>query len=245
MSANPSASERTRAVRAGLSAVGLWIVIEFGIRDVAWRAFVWAAERSGRRLGSGELMTLNAALLWPALVVLGLAFLWLKRREGLSWSALGYRPWRSAILTGIISLIVIWGLSLGASALTVHLLGTGKEQRFMDAMRAAGLPMMLVTMLPANGILGPMVEELAWRGYIQTHLIRGWGLRSGIVVTAVLFALKHVIVDFSFYRILILLAGGVALGITGYRWGTSASTIAHVLLNSLATVSAMLEIWHQ
>lgn len=243
--ARRSRVERDRAVRAGLFAAGLWILIEFGGRDVVERGIVELVQRSGRHLGPGEFFAIGVLLTGPTLLVLGLIFLRLIRKAHLPWTALGYRPWRAAIIPAVIALVLDGVVGLGTSRVTVSLFGTRTTARFFDAMRAAGLPVAVYGLLPVNGLLGPVVEELVWRGYIQTHLVRGWGPATGIVVTAVLFALKHVIVDLSFFRIVSLLAGGLLLGILGYRWGTSASTVFHVLLNSTATLSVILEIWHQ
>lgn len=245
MSANQSASERVRAIRVGLTGAGLWLLIEFGIRDIGLVAILGLALITGRQLDLGQLMIGNIVLLWPAMLVAGLVFLRIIRQRGLTSGSLGYRPWRSAILPGLIAAAIAWGLIYAIHDLSEHVFGTRDVDQFMQAEKAAGLPIMIVGLLPANGVFGPVVEELAWRGYIQPHLIRGWGPRVGIAVTALLFALKHVIVDLSYSRVFALLPGSFLLGVVGYRWGTSASTIAHVVLNSLATVSAILEIWHQ
>lgn len=245
LGASASAAERQRLIRAGLWTAGLWVLIEFSVRDLMLIATVGVALHSGNRLQPGALMVLSFGLLWPAMLILGLVFLRRIQREGLSWAALGYRSWRSAILPGLIGAIVLLGLSFVEDSMTHKLFGTELDDRFTEMTKAAGLRPRIFLLLPANGVLAPMVEELAWRGYIQTRLIRGWGPSTGIAVTAALFALKHVIVDFSFHRIISLVPGGLLLGVVGYRCGTSASTVLHVLANFTATLGAILEIWHQ
>lgn len=245
MKADPSRAERTKTVRTGLSAAGLWVLIEFGARSVVKLGIISLARSSGRNLGSGELFTLSVLFLGPVLLVLGLVFLRLIRKAHLAWTALGYRPWGAAIRPGVIALVLSRVLSVGASRIAASLFGTRETEQFLDAMKSAGLPLAIYALLPVNGVLAPVVEELAWRGYIQMHLVRGWGPATGIVMAAVLFVLKHVIVDLSFSRIVSLLAIGFLLGLLGYRWGTSASTVFHVLLNTIATLGVILEIWHQ
>ncbi len=239
MTSDPSAAERNRAVRAGVSAAGLWVLIEFGVRDVGLVTSVLLAKLSGRSLGIGGLMTANILLLGPAMLILAGTFLRLIRKGGLNWEALGYRPLRSSLLPGLIAATLTWGLNHGTGHLTGYFFGTAEADQFIQGMKAAGLPVVIVGLLPSNGVLGPMVEELAWRGYIQTHLIRGWGVRRGIVATALLFALKHVVVDLSLWRIISLVVNGLTYGIVGYRWGTTASTILHVLGNSAATLEIL------
>lgn len=232
-------------MRAGLGAAVRWSLIEFSVRDLILIAIAGLVLHFGNRLRPGELMILNYGLLWPAMLILGLVFLRRIQREGLTWAALGYGSWRSAILPGLIGAIVALGLAFVEDPMTHKLFGTESADQFMEMRRAAGLPVGIFLLLPANGVLAPVVEELAWRGYIQTRLIRGWGSCTGIAVTVLLFALNHVVVDASFHRILGLLTGGLVLGVVGYRWGTSASTVSHVLMNSAATLIALFEIWNQ
>ncbi len=243
MHTDPSPAERARAARAGLAAAGLWLLIEFGIRDIAYIAIFARTIASGKTPDLRKSAIFSFMLLWPAMLALGLVFLRLSRRRGLSWSALGYRSWRMSILPGVLAAALAWGLIRGTSDLTEALFGTGMVDQFVAEAKAGGFYAMVLALLPANGVLGPVVEELAWRGYIQTCLIQGWGPRTGIAVTALLFALKHTIVDLSFYRIISLVVGGFVYGIVGYRWGTSASTVVHVLGNTEATIEVMLEIW--
>ncbi len=242
MTSDPSVAERNRAGRAGLHAAGLWTLIEFGVRDVGLVTSVVLAKLTGRSLGIGGIMTASVLLLGPAMLILAVVFLRLIRKKGFSWEALGYRPLRSSFLPGLIAATLAWGLNRGTHGLTEYLFGTAEGDLHTLAMKGTGLPVLIVGLLPANGVLGPMVEELAWRGYIQTHLTQGWGVRIGIVATALLFALKHVVVDLSYYRIITLVVGGFTYGIVGHRWGVTASTILHVMGNSAATSEAILEI---
>jgi membrane protease YdiL (CAAX protease family) len=92
-----------------------------------------------------------------------------------------------------------------------------------------------VLMLVANGLVAPASEELAWRGVVQTALVRAWGPMIGIVVTALLFALKHVVLDGSLARMTTLVMLGLVLGVVRHRWGTGSSTIAHTVVNLAST----------
>ena len=92
-----------------------------------------------------------------------------------------------------------------------------------------------VLLLVANAADSAVCEEIAWRGVVQTALVRAWGPWIGIGVTVVLFALKHVLMDATFARITTLLMLGLVFGIVRHRWGTGSSTVTHVVVNLYST----------
>lgn len=53
----------------------------------------------------------------------------------------------------------------------------------------------------AHGIVALVTEELAWRGIIQSALVRAEGVIIGIVVTAIVFTAKHALLDISLARV--------------------------------------------
>jgi uncharacterized protein len=92
-----------------------------------------------------------------------------------------------------------------------------------------------VLLLVANSLVAPICEEIAWRGVIQTAFVRAWGPWIGIGVTALLFAMKHVVLDGTFARITTLLMLGLVFGVVRHRLGTGSATVAHVLVNLYST----------
>jgi uncharacterized protein len=100
----------------------------------------------------------------------------------------------------------------------------------------------IVFLVIANGIIVPITEELAWRGVIQTALTKSYGTYAAIGITAIAFVLKHILVDLSapVFRVtsLVLLAF-ILCGLRA-RYGTTSSTVAHLLVNSLSTVALAL-----
>ena len=92
-----------------------------------------------------------------------------------------------------------------------------------------------VLLLVANALVAPICEEIAWRGVVQTALVRAWGPWVGIGVSVLLFAMKHVLIDGTFARITTLLMLGVVFGLVRHRWGTGSSTVTHVLVNLYST----------
>jgi hypothetical protein len=125
-------------VRAGLAAAGLWLLVEFGIRDVVFIAIFAPVVASGGTLDLRRSAIVSYVLLWPAMLVLGRVFLRLSRRKGFSWSTLGYHPWPSAILPGAIAAGIAWALIRLASCLT-GLFGGGMVDEFVEQARAGGI----------------------------------------------------------------------------------------------------------
>jgi hypothetical protein len=83
-------------------------------------------------------------------------------------------------------------------------------------------------------VLAPVVEELLFRGFLLNRWGRRWGLRAGIIVSSMVFAVLHAhwVGLFVFGVVMSLLY--VA---TGSLW---APVLAHVLNNGLAFVLAFL-----
>ena len=83
--------------------------------------------------------------------------------------------------------------------------------------------------------LGPMAEELAFRGFLQPLLVRSLGPLPGIVLAALPFGLLH----FSEYgnswrHVVLICAAGVAFGWMRHATGsTKASTLMHSAYNAV------------
>lgn len=97
----------------------------------------------------------------------------------------------------------------------------------------------IVLLIIANGVIVPITEELAWRGIIQTALTRSYGTYAAIGITALAFVLKHVLVDLSasLPRVTSLILLALILCSLRARYGTTSSTVAHLLMNGLSTVA--------
>jgi uncharacterized protein len=108
-------------------------------------------------------------------------------------------------------------------------------------------PLTTVSLLVVNGLVVPVAEERLWRGIIQPRLLVAWGVVPGLLVTAVLFSLKHAVVDASLGRLLALSVGGLALGVVALRASSNAdgrggwqtSTVSHAVANIAATSLAL------
>ncbi len=239
------------AVRAGLGGAALWLVLEFVARYAVL-------------LGSGGLLIaiggataddlrgilgliLNAAAAGAAMVLLGTVFYRRSVKEGGRADDLGYRFTRSALRAGAVGGVVLMGLLEGTHSIDEFLFFKWDFLRALqpteeEELRIAGQAVVALglVLIPANGILTPLVEEFAWRGYIQSRLAAGWGAGAGILVTASCFAAKHMIVDVSIGRASTLIVGSLVLGLVRHRWGTGASTMTHLLLNLVSSLRYLL-----
>lgn len=100
--------------------------------------------------------------------------------------------------------------------------------------------LIVVSLLLVNGIFVPLVEEWLWRGLIQPRFIRQLGLVPGLLLTAILFSLKHAIVDASLGRLLLLTGFGIVVGIVAHRKGWESAALTHTLVNSISTITILL-----
>lgn len=99
-----------------------------------------------------------------------------------------------------------------------------------------GLPLTVISVLLVNGIIVPVIEEWLWRGLIQPRLTSAFGFVPGLLTTAVLFSLKHVVIDASLGRLLTLIMLGSILGYVAARYGGwKSSAFVHAAGNTIGT----------
>jgi membrane protease YdiL (CAAX protease family) len=90
--------------------------------------------------------------------------------------------------------------------------------------------------LAAFGVtVGPIIEELLFRGLLQPVLVSVTGVFPGILVTSVLFAALHLQQNAGIWQSAVIIAvAGFGFGVVRHISGsTRASTIVHVAYNSL------------
>jgi membrane protease YdiL (CAAX protease family) len=161
---------------------------------------------------------LIAQLLWYALVFSGLYVL-LRVRYGLPfWTTLGWNArWLSA------------GFCFAAGpvlAITIGLLGTAIRTPEIQLPFQQMFGDRATTILFAVFVcfLGPLAEELAFRGFLMPLLIRSWGAAAGIVVTGLFFGSLHGYeYAWSWRHILLVSTAGIVFGIIRYRTGSTAA----------------------
>ena len=98
----------------------------------------------------------------------------------------------------------------------------------------------VLILLACNGIVVPIAEEWLWRGVVQPRFVSRLRPIGGIALTAVLFSLKHAIVDASLGRLVFVVAGGAVLGAVAYTTDWRTSAVTHVFMNTIATAAVIL-----
>lgn len=91
-----------------------------------------------------------------------------------------------------------------------------------------------ITLVAVFGVtLGPLCEELAFRGFLLPLLVRSLGVAWGIILTALPFALLHGSeYAWSWRHLLLILVAGAAFGWMRYRSGsTAAAALMHATYN--------------
>ncbi len=90
--------------------------------------------------------------------------------------------------------------------------------------------------------LGPVVEELLFRGFLQPVLVDSMGVFPGILVTSLLFGGLHLMQNAFIWQSGVLIAFvGFVLGVVRHVSGsTRASAITHISYNSLPFIALLL-----
>jgi membrane protease YdiL (CAAX protease family) len=171
------------------------------------------------------LRLLLAQTLWYGLAFGALKALLLFRYRRPFWQSLGWRPISfsaaaGAILAGPMLLIAI-GL-LGSALRTPQI-----ETPFEQMLGSRGT-IVLFGILAV--ILGPVAEELAFRGFLMPLLIRSLGAAGGIVLTGIIFGSIHGYeYQWSWQYMLLISLVGCVFGWARYK---TQSTLASALMHS-------------
>jgi hypothetical protein len=147
------------------------------------------------------------------------------------------RPFWSSLGWGALRMPVPWVVACGVgTALAVSLAGIviqtpNTSNPMMDLMQDRTS---IILMSLAAIIMGPLCEELAFRGFLQPLLVRSLGPMPGILLTAIPFGLLHFgeYGNSWRYALLVTLAGtafGCLRQITG---STKASALMHACYNA-------------
>jgi membrane protease YdiL (CAAX protease family) len=90
--------------------------------------------------------------------------------------------------------------------------------------------------------LGPVVEELLFRGFLQPVLADSLGVLPGILITSALFGGMHLIQNANIWQSGFIIAiVGFVLGVIRHISGsTKASSITHIAYNSLPFLALVL-----
>lgn len=223
------------AIRAAL----VWMAGEFAIVTVPLAVYVVTLIRRDHPLGA-QVLNAQLMLVGLSMLVMAIVFSRYARREGLSHKDLGYKVDARMVGIGLAAAVLLIPFLEAADRFDHYLFPSSRDldELIVRHLREGGL-LTAALMLAINGLTAPVVEEFAWRGYIQGHL---QGVR-GLAITALLFAAKHVVTDLSIVRLTVLLVGSFALGYIRYRWSTTSSTATHIFLNVFASLWSITDGW--
>ncbi|WP_031497009.1 CPBP family intramembrane glutamic endopeptidase [Bryobacter aggregatus] len=182
----------------------------------------------------GVLAALVQILLY--LGVGGSLFVLLRTRYDLAfWKALSWRiPWPRMALTALLGPVLAIVMALVAVGLN-----TPREGMVLDSLLQDRWSLVAIGLVAST--VGPLFEELIFRGFAQPLFIRSLGVAGGLLATAVPFALLHgPQYNWNWQRLLILTLASIAFGAERQRTGsTAASTLMHAAYN-LTFVAGMM-----
>lgn len=170
---------------------------------------------------------LLAQLLWYLLVFGSLFTLLRARYQRPFWASLGWKiPFRGILAAFFAGPILAIGIGYIG-----YLLRTPEIQLPFEQMLANRPTLVLFGIFVV--ILGPLCEELAFRGFLMPLLIRSFGVTAGILLTALVFGGLHAYeYSWSWKHVLLISTAGSVFGWVRYRTGsTAASTFMHSTYN--------------
>ncbi|HEX4138572.1 MAG TPA: type II CAAX endopeptidase family protein [Bryobacteraceae bacterium] len=169
---------------------------------------------------------LTAEFIGYAIVFLALRLLFARHQqplfESLGWIPQPFRPLHLAVIGIILALVVV---VLG------NVLGFPNVDTPFDKLLNDALSRIVIAVFGVT--LGPVIEELLFRGFLQPVLISSFGVLPGILVTSLVFGGMHLMQNAFLWQsgVLITLVGFV-LGVVRHVSGsTRASAITHVAYN--------------
>lgn len=175
----------------------------------------------------------------PAVGVLATQFLfygfWFLCLYALIRFRYGKSFWRSLAWVGPSSPMVLYAAAGPALAVGIALAGvalrTPEIEMPMKVLLGDPVSLILVGIFAVT--IGPVCEELAFRGFLLPLLARSLGAVAGVVLTGVLFALMHgPEYAWSWQHVLLITVAGIAFGVVRLRSSsTSAAALMHATYN--------------
>lgn len=139
----------------------------------------------------------------------------------------------SRALIGLLAGAGIFGIAIGLDLLLQYagLLPSSGDSG--GAITASGGVQGYILLLIATVVIAPPSEELFFRGYMQSTLVRKWGPVAGIIVSSLFFAAMHL----EPLQFLSLFLAGVFLGLLFRKYGLVAAISCHAMNNLLAVTA--------
>ncbi|MGC9971484.1 MAG: type II CAAX endopeptidase family protein [Bryobacteraceae bacterium] len=125
-----------------------------------------------------------------------------------------------------------WGLLLALAAILLGVLLRPPEIKTpLDDLLQDRASLMLIGVFGVT--LGPLCEELMFRGFLMPLLVRSFGALTGVLAAAIPFALLHGFqYAWNWQRLVIIFLAGAAFGWMRHRSGsTAAAALMHAAYN--------------
>jgi membrane protease YdiL (CAAX protease family) len=167
-------------------------------------------------------------LVFYALGLTSLAAILRLRYDQPLWSSLGWKP--TSLLITVSSLLAGPLLAIAVSLLGAALKTPQIDLPFQQMLGAPGTIVLLGIVVV---ILGPVCEELAFRGFLMPLLVRSLGAAGGIVATGFIFGCMHGYeYEWSWRHMLLISLVGSAFGWAKHKTqSTAAAAFMHSTFN--------------
>jgi hypothetical protein len=183
-------------------------------------------------VSNGAVLAASLAVSAPAVILL---LVWIVRMTKVpvaDYLALKKPHWRDVII-GVVALAVIMAVASGMATV----LGKESPAFITDTFTTAAAEGMLPLLLVSFVVLGPLQEELIFRGFLLTGMAPAIGTWPAIIVTAGVWAISHG--QYEWFFVGEIFALGVLFGWIRCRSGsTIVPFILHVIVNGMAVVAA-------
>jgi membrane protease YdiL (CAAX protease family) len=215
----------------GFHALGMWVLVYVGASFASLVVLAVSGQESGQDIPMWVL-AMNVVAMWSVYLYFLPRFLPFTdtpiRQDFLSWFSVRD---------------VLWGIPLGVGSqlILMNLVNWPLAQLFPEqfsperiseraediASMAPGWWAVLLVLVVVVG--APVVEEIVYRGSLQTRLMQGFGISVGIFLTALLFALIHL----APVEIPGLFVFALVLGIARHKTGTlGLPIVTHLAFNA-------------
>lgn len=154
------------------------------------------------------------------------------------WDSLSWNPrWDRIGISFLLGIAVAIGLIIISALVDLPQL----ESTPMQELLSGEVTLLLVGIFSTT--LGPLCEELAFRGFLMPLFSRSFGITAGIVLATVPFAIAHAPqYAFSWRHVALVGLAGIAFGWTRFRTGsTAAATAMHAAYNLTIFAGLMYE----
>jgi membrane protease YdiL (CAAX protease family) len=169
-----------------------------------------------------------AQVLWYGLTFGALKALLLLRYQQPFWRSLGWKslPFSATTLHVFAGPMLALALGLLGAALHTPEIPLPFQQLLKDRPAIILLGLLVV-------VLGPLCEELGFRGFLMPLFIRSLGPAAGILITGIIFGCAHGYeYEWSWRHMLLISVAGCVFGWAKYKTGsTAASAFMHSTFN--------------